>query len=575
MSRLSQIFTCGVVLACLCWASAAPGKVIYVDDDATGANNGSSWVSAFRYLQDALAAAAAPDEIRVAQGVYRPDRGANVAVGDRKASFYLVSGTALYGGYAGIPAADPNERDVERYQTILSGDLAGNDADVDDLAKLSTVPTRAENSSRVVQCMSVEPTTLLDGCIITGGMRAGLDNVYGRPSISHCVFHGNAGVNGSAVVNLQGHITLTGCRLLSNFASGTGGALYSNATSSVVLVECVFEGNRAYGAGGAVRCHGVSLTLTRCVFSRNLSQKEGGAVSCDGNADVEITGCTFSANEARGHADRSYPRTGGGAVYIADRDVWSDVSVTDCLFEHNRTGETGGAVCSLAPIRLGHNRFTNNVAQRGGGVFVDAGTFIEHCLFAGNQASASGGAVHNLGLNNVLTHCTFAGNVAPGGRAVACHPLFYPGTGALVPLSQVDLSNCIVWDGPGEFAYWLDSGSEITMAYSDIPGGWEGPGNMDVNPCFADPGRWDPNGTPDDPNDDIWIDGDYHLKSQAGRWDPVGEDWILDEVTSPCIDAGDPNSPVGDEPEPNGGRINMGANGGTAEASKSWREELQ
>ena len=35
------------------------------------------------------------------------------------------------------------------------------------------------------------------------------------------------------------------------------------------------------------------------------------------------------------------------------------------------------------------------------------------------------------------------------------------------------------------------------------------------------------------------------------------------------IDAGDPNSPVGKEPEPNGGRINMGAYGGTSQASKS------
>ncbi len=50
---------------------------------------------------------------------------------------------------------------------------------------------------------------------------------------------------------------------------------------------------------------------------------------------------------------------------------------------------------------------------------------------------------------------------------------------------------------------------------------------------------------------------------------PNSESWIQDDVTSPCIDAGDPNTPVGDEPESNGGVINMGAYGGTAEASKS------
>jgi hypothetical protein len=72
-------------------------------------------------------------------------------------------------------------------------------------------------------------------------------------------------------------------------------------------------------------------------------------------------------------------------------------------------------------------------------------------------------------------------------------------------------------------------------------------GNIDTDPLLADSAR-----------------GDYHLQSQAGRWDPNSESWVIDDVTSPCIDAGDPNSPVGEEPHPDGGRINMGAYGGTA-----------
>ena len=63
--------------------------------------------------------------------------------------------------------------------------------------------------------------------------------------------------------------------------------------------------------------------------------------------------------------------------------------------------------------------------------------------------------------------------------------------------------------------------------------------------------------------------GDYHLKSQAGRWDPNSQSWVQDYVSSPCIDSGNPGCPLGDEPDPNGNRINMGAYGGTAEASKS------
>jgi hypothetical protein len=96
-----------------------------------------------------------------------------------------------------------------------------------------------------------------------------------------------------------------------------------------------------------------------------------------------------------------------------------------------------------------------------------------------------------------------------------------------------------------------------------------------AEPYFAKPGYWanvcDPNiiVEPDEPNA-FWIQGDYHLKSQAGRYDPNSGSWVMDDVTSLCIDAGDPNSPIGDEPFPNGGIINMGAYGGTGEASKSY-----
>ena len=113
------------------------------------------------------------------------------------------------------------------------------------------------------------------------------------------------------------------------------------------------------------------------------------------------------------------------------------------------------------------------------------------------------------------------------------------------------------------------SGRTIVL-YSNVEGGFFGEGNIDIDPLFADSGYWDPNGTPDDASDDFWIEGDYHLKSQAGRWDPNSQSWVVDDVTSPCIDAGDPNMPVGDEPMPNGGRINMGAYSGTPEASKSY-----
>jgi parallel beta-helix repeat protein len=63
--------------------------------------------------------------------------------------------------------------------------------------------------------------------------------------------------------------------------------------------------------------------------------------------------------------------------------------------------------------------------------------------------------------------------------------------------------------------------------------------------------------------------GDYHLKSERGRYWPAYDVWVLDDVTSPGVDGGDPAVEPSGERMPNGGRINMGAYGGTPYASMS------
>ena len=89
----------------------------------------------------------------------------------------------------------------------------------------------------------------------------------------------------------------------------------------------------------------------------------------------------------------------------------------------------------------------------------------------------------------------------------------------------------------------------VSATYSDIQNGWPGLGNLKVDPLFV----------PDA----------YYLQSVAGHFDPYTDTWISAPVTSPCIDTGDPNAWFNLEPEPNGGRMNMGAYGGTEQASKT------
>ena len=74
------------------------------------------------------------------------------------------------------------------------------------------------------------------------------------------------------------------------------------------------------------------------------------------------------------------------------------------------------------------------------------------------------------------------------------------------------------------------------------------------------------------PTGPLFVDaenGDYHLRSERGRYWPEHDVWVLDKVTSAGVDGGDPGMDPGNEPGPNGGRINMGAYGGTAYASMS------
>lgn len=156
----------------LCTAAAVSGKVIYVDDSAVGANDGTSWENAYVYLQDALAdanTAEKPVEIRIAQGVYTPDQGAGFIPGDQMVEFQLINGVTILGGFAGVGATEPNARYIEAYKTILSGDLAGDDADINDPSEFSGEPTRAENSSSIVSSGDTDETAVLDGVTITAG----------------------------------------------------------------------------------------------------------------------------------------------------------------------------------------------------------------------------------------------------------------------------------------------------------------------------------------------------------------------------------------------------------------------
>ena len=221
----------------------------------------------------------------------------------------------------------------------------------------------------------------------------------------------------------------------------------------------------------------------------------------------------------------------------------SSLTITNCIFENNVArgedpcglphGEGGALELEASNVEITGCKILGNFSWRwGGGIRNSYGnvTIIANCIIVGNSASQDGGGIKNSdGSSLTVTNCIIWQNTAPNGPQIYGSPSVTFG--------------CI----------------------QDWTGG--GIGNIDADPLFA-LGHWDPNDTPSDPNDDFWVYDDCHLKSEAGRWDPNTQAWVKDDVHSPCIDTGDPNYFTG-ELWPHGKRINMGAYGGTAEASMS------
>ena len=214
--------------------------------------------------------------------------------------FQLKNGVALLGGFAGVAAIDPNARDPQRYETILSGDLHGNDVDLWEPGSPVYEFLQSDNSPSVIQSMSTDATAVLDGFVVESAVQSSFLNQGGSPRIANCVFRKGSGVafrceggqptlvncvfqengspksSGSAITAVNARLTLKNCRFLGNSAAREGGAICGTG-SDLALTGCIFERNAAL-AGGAIHQTAGTLTLVDCAFEGNAAQ-EGGAVA--------------------------------------------------------------------------------------------------------------------------------------------------------------------------------------------------------------------------------------------------------------------------------------------------------
>jgi hypothetical protein len=307
--------------------SPPSGNILYVNANATGANNGSSWMDAFTSLQSALAINC-PNitEIWVAAGTYKPTTGS-----DRTISFVMKNNLTIYGGFPNTGNPAFSNRNWGLNITILSGDIgaAGN----------------ADNSYSVVTGSSTNNTAILDGFTIQDGNA----NAAAAPGN-----YNSAARNGGGFYNSGGSPTVRNCYFKANTAISFGGGMfnYSSTNTSPKIINCAFSGNMAAGGGGICNgnVRGTSIpVITNCSFYGNTASL-GGGIFVD-SSKTQVINCIIWGNSSGLTVDPSDPVTitnsiiQGGCPQFA---TCTSVLNVDPLFVNAPGGNLHLQMCSPA-----------------------------------------------------------------------------------------------------------------------------------------------------------------------------------------------------------------------------------
>jgi len=346
------------------------------------------------------------------------------------------------------------------------------------------------------------------------------------------------------------------------------------------IARSVFENNGTKtDVGGALALDGVSGRVFKSVFVDNIAAK-GAAIANGGDVTLSVEQSVFRHN--LGYSDH------GGGLYLSAKLS----RVYRNTFVSNETGvdtraSWGGAIIvykqrdeSPARGELSYNVFTDNLAGLGSAVFVDEGATVtmSHDLVYRNRAYLENGIIRGASLyvdgtghpgggsSLVAEYLTVANNVFDENRVNRAASAF-GGNVYVESSSTSSITSSIFWNN-GDNGFYLAPGNSLTIAHSI---GKPGCTSADAKGLVAAPSGSCRVGLgvmlPETIEFADETADDYHEKSTAGRY--VDGRWVIDTVSSPAIDMGDPATKVRSEPAPNGGRTNIGAFADTVEASKS------
>jgi hypothetical protein len=380
MNRKTTFLSLFVVLV-ISLALTCPDAVadtIYVKEGGTG--SGTSWDDAYGDLQDGLDDADPCDVIWVAEGTYYPTSDYGLGIGDRGKHFRMKNGVKIYGGFPDTWDPDMTDRDPNRYETILSGELGTTQDPNDNCYHVFYHPNG----------LSLDHSAILDGFIITGGNANGpYQHVFGggmyndyhnSPTVMNCTFRGNSADEGGGM---------------------------SNTYSSPNVINCTFFNNSAGDAGGMYNYDGSNPTVAGCTFSGNSADHYGGGMTNYFFSNPTVTDCTFEGNLAE---------RGGGMANAVGMVQFGDPTVINCIFSGNTAIYEGGGMFNYrtCPIITGCT-LTGNWGGSGGGMYntYSSNPIVTNCIIWGNNASSGGNEIALIESSTIdVAYCDVQGGQA-------------------------------------------------------------------------------------------------------------------------------------------------------------------
>ena len=341
-SRVKSLTRCVLAGLIVLFSFAAGAQTTrYVNANASGANNGSSWANAYTDLQVALGASTSGDSLFVAAGTYTPSTSG--LTDPRMATFSIPAGVLVYGGFAG-DEANLAARDLSAgHETILSGDLGTA------IAMLGNFDDTGynDNSYHVVSMTNTD--ALLDGFTIQGGNANGSDSpndsgggiyVTAAGTLRNItVRYNTSSINGGGIFlrnESTGQLTAVNCMVYDNKANQRAGGMYleNKGTGTITAINCMVYDNEATWGGG-MNLQNMStgmLAAVNCTVYNNEANTNGGGMLLRNHAVGKLTAvnCTVYDNKAEGDGGgiSLWNQSTGGPLTVANSIIFGNTAPT-------------------------------------------------------------------------------------------------------------------------------------------------------------------------------------------------------------------------------------------------------